>query len=302
MESSRRSIGRKVGQVVIILLLIFAAYGATRLTDDLTREEATGQNVETILAYVCSIADAEEIERQGLLEECKEAQQGNLRDRLPSDDLAGDPKAVEEPDQLPDDDAEPSDLLPPSALANVSTAEIRAQVDAWFRDNPISATPEYTSTIRSATAAYLRANDPSPTEEQIADAVRTVILANPPADGADGAAGRGVASSSLDGCAIVFTYSDGTTERVAPVCGKDPTQEQVNAGVRAYCEANPDVCQGPAGPPGPTCPSGSQVQTVTVETGDSPTSSDTRQIVACVPNSPAPDPDPQPGPDGPLTP
>lgn len=101
-------------------------------------------------------------------------------------------------------------------------------VAAWFAGHDLSLASGYNEAMRDAVARYLSRNPPAdgkpgkdadpPTDQQIADAVTTYLLAHPPADGADG---RGVADSSLDGCDVVFTYTDGSTDRIGPICGKD---------------------------------------------------------------------------------
>ena len=76
-------------------------------------------------------------------------------------------------------------------------------------------------------------------------------MANPPKTGADGAPGRGIVTAALEGCDVRFSYTDGSTSSVGPLCGRDGTDappvtdDQVNAAVGRYCEAN--GCRGPQG-------------------------------------------------------
>lgn len=108
-----------------------------------------------------------------------------------------------------------------------------AAVADWFAARDLSLTPGYSEAMQDAVARYLTRNPPpagkdgsGPTDQQIADAAAAYLIANPPADGADGtngADGRGLVSAVLDGCDVVFTYTDGDTDRVGPICGKDGT-------------------------------------------------------------------------------
>lgn len=108
-----------------------------------------------------------------------------------------------------------------------------AAVADWFAARDLSLTPGYSEAMQDAVARYLTRNPPpagkdgsGPTDQQIADAAAAYLIANPPADGADGTNGddgRGLVSAVLDGCDVVFTYTDGDTDRVGPICGKDGT-------------------------------------------------------------------------------
>lgn len=112
--------------------------------------------------------------------------------------------------------------------------QTEAAVADWFASHDLSLTSGYSDAMQDAVARHLTRNPPppgkdgkdatGPTSQQIADAVAVYLIANPPAAGADGsngADGRGVASANLDGCDVVFTYTNGDTDRVGPLCGKD---------------------------------------------------------------------------------
>lgn len=109
-----------------------------------------------------------------------------------------------------------------------------AAVADWFAARDLSLTPGYSEAMQDAVARHLTRNPPpsgkdgkdasGPTDQQIADAVAAYLIANPPADGVNGTNGtngRGVVSAVLDGCDVIFTYTDGDAERVGPICGKD---------------------------------------------------------------------------------
>lgn len=134
-------------------------------------------------------------------------------------------------DQVVEDPAAPpvpapgkdGDDAPPPTDSQVADG-----VAAWFNTHDLSLTAGYSTSMQTAVARYLSRNPPSagepgedapaPTDQQIATAAAAYLMAHPPTDGTDG---RGVVSASLDGCYVVFTYTDGGTDRVGPICGAD---------------------------------------------------------------------------------
>lgn len=124
-----------------------------------------------------------------------------------------------------------------------------AAVADWFASHDLSLTSGYRSAMQDAVARHLTRNPPAagkdgkdaprPTDQQIADAVAAYLIANPPADGVDGtngADGRGVVSAVLDGCDVVFTYTDGDTDRVGPICGTDGKNGSNGSDGRGYVD------------------------------------------------------------------
>lgn len=131
--------------------------------------------------------------------------------------------------------------LDPDVMAQLVNDSVTRAVTDYFQRFPVAAD------VRQSVSDYLVANPPKPgrppSDREIALATANYLDANPPAagpagaDGSDGASGadgtagapgtpgvpgkdgRGVSSVALDGCALVFTYSDDTTTRVGPVCG-----------------------------------------------------------------------------------
>lgn len=116
--------------------------------------------------------------------------------------------------------------------------ETAAAVATWFATHDLSLTSGYSAAMQAAVARYLSRNPPppgkdgkdapAPTDRQIAGAVAAHLMANPPAAGING---RGVAETTLDGCHVVFTYTDGATDRVGPICGKDGTNGKDGRGI-----------------------------------------------------------------------
>ena len=276
---------RAVTQVIIIALLIAAGWTfndrIAALREAQQQDRATTAAVNSMLAQSCGAASFEELRKQGLVEECRLAQEGKLADALPNDRLP-DPDAGPtevDPDLVEDDEnSTPADLLPPM---RPSDAAVSSAVDGYLERYPLNAQPGYQRAISRTVTAYLTANPPAdgrpPTEEEIRAAVRASLLANPPADGADG---RGVAAAALEWCDVVFSYSDGTSNRIGPICGKDgqqgppPTTQQIADAVAAYCTANGN-CRGPAGPSVSVVdacdpPAGNYLTDVNVEPSESP--------------------------------
>jgi hypothetical protein len=136
----------------------------------------------------------------------------------------------EQPVPVPSVDSEGTVSLVP---VPPTPEQMDAAVADWFASHDLSLTPGYSEAMQDAVARHLTRNPPpagkdgsGPTDQQIADAVAAYLIANPPADGVDGtngADGRGVVSAVLDGCDVVFTYTNGDTDRVGPICGKDGT-------------------------------------------------------------------------------
>jgi hypothetical protein len=134
----------------------------------------------------------------------------------------------EQPVPVPSVDSEGTVNLVPVPPTSEQTS---AAVADWFAARDLSLTPGYSEAMQDAVARYLTRNPPpagkdgsGPTDQQIADAAAAYLIANPPADGVDGsngADGRGVVSAVLDGCDVVFTYTNGDTDRVGPICGND---------------------------------------------------------------------------------
>lgn len=255
---------RRAAQVAIVLLLLAAGWSFNERID---ASESTTAAVNGVLARSCGAASFAELRKQGLVEECRLAQAGDLVDAIPDEEL---PEPNAKPtdvkaDVVEDDSTStPADIKAPEALGPTDD-QVAAEVADYFADNPLNTQPGYERAIRRTVAAYLTANPPAagrpPTEGEIGDAVRAALIANPPepgqngSDGANGSDGVSVINTTLDGCSIEFAYSDGTTSKVGPVCGKDgqpgppPTEAQIAQAVAAYCTSNGE-CRGPAGPPG----------------------------------------------------
>lgn len=137
-------------------------------------------------------------------------------------------------DEIVEDPAAPAVPAPGKDGDDATDSQVAAGVSAWFATHDLSLTSGYSASMQDAVARYLSRNPPpsgkdgkdapKPTDQQIAAQVAAYLIAHPPADGADGhngTAGRGVVSSALDGCDVVFTYTDGTTDRIGPICGAD---------------------------------------------------------------------------------
>lgn len=237
-------------QVAIVAALIFTVWSIRGLESDRDDDRARTETVEGVLAGACGAASFRELRSQGLVEECRLAQTGDLGEAVPEADLEDPP---DDGDVLPDaGDTDPSDVLPPSNTNGL----VKAAVFEYLDENPLPVTPGYENAIGRSVAAYLTENPPEPGRPpnpgEIRSAVRDALLANPPEDGADGLPGIGVVATTLDGCDVVFSYTDGSTERVGPLCGPagasadPPSDEQIAAQVAAYCAANGD-CRGPSG-------------------------------------------------------
>lgn len=256
LREAETPVFRAVIQAAIIIGLIVCAFSVGDLRNAATEDRATSTAMGGILATTCGAASFQELREQGLIEECRLAQEGELPDAIPQDELPDPDADVDdvEPDVIADDtNAVPADIDPPDG-PGPSNAQVQAVVADYFRSNPLPNTPAYQRAIGRAVTTYLTEHPPEPgrppTEGEVTEAVQIALLANPPADGVAGADGRSVAAASLDGCDVVFTYSDGSTDRVGPLCGPPPTDTQVANAVAAYCNANGE-CRGPQGPVGP---------------------------------------------------
>lgn len=230
---------RAMVQIAMVLALVVIAWQVGGLRDEADQNEQTATAVNAILARSCGVASFEELRKQGLVEECRLAQDGGLVDAIPEDELpepGADPTDVN-PDLVEDDETStPADVDPVPLPEGPSNDQVQAAVDDYFAANPLSTQPGYERAIQRTVAFYLTENPPepgrAPTKAEIREAVSIALEANPPEDGVDGV--------------------DGETGPPGPA----PTQEQIAAAVAAYCQANGE-CRGPAGadgqqgPPGP---------------------------------------------------
>lgn len=259
-----------LAQVALVTLLVLTFLSLTNLTEEKRQQEATTEVVGALAAETCQVAPMSELRRRGLVAECRLARAGKIADAVPDDALPADGEAADQPvvaDVVPDD--EDVDVSPPSTSA-VDGAISRA-VDRWFLTNDLRLTAGYEESLRTAVARSLQADPPprgqrgqrgpGPTDRQVATAVTAALIANPPAPGADGSdgatgaagqPGRGIVDASLVECAVVFTYTDGTSTSIGPVCGADgaqgpegppPSAQAISAGVADYCAVN-DGCRG----------------------------------------------------------
>lgn len=165
-------------------------------------------------------------------------------------------------------------VLADPRFAGLTLADLRRQVDDYFRAHPL---PE----------------GQKPTTEQVTTAVAGIYAANPPAPGRPPTAGE-IASGVSAYCAagacrgekgdpgvIGPTGQPGPTGVTGPPCdpsnlackgpkgepgadAADPTQDQINAAVANFCTSNPNSCapegpkgdQGASGDPGAVGPAG----------------------------------------------
>lgn len=265
----RRLPVRETAQVLFIGALVVSAIVTGQRVDELQGDRdalraeartnaAAVQSIESILADVCDSVPDARLEDNGVNRECTLAEAGNIEDRLP---------VVE----------------PGAPAAGVSVGQVEGVVDAYLRRYLADLPAAYTADLREQVIAYLQAHPGAPgepgkrgragrvTSRQVAAAAAAYLRVNPPPagkPGARGVAGISVTGSVLDGCDVVFTYSDGHTSRVGPICGptgptgatgatgdpgRPPTPEEVAAAVDSYCANRPDGdCVGPAGPAGAT--------------------------------------------------
>ena len=135
-------------------------------------------------------------------------------------------------------------VLADPRFAGLTLADLRRQVDDYFREHPL---PE----------------GQKPTADQVIQAVTQIYAANPPAPGEPG---RPPTPAEISAAVSAYCANDacrgtpgipganGTDGRNGEN-GKDappPTQAQINEAVRVYCDDNPTVCKsdmpGPSGP------------------------------------------------------
>lgn len=223
---------REAARYAIIAILAVTAFLTGRATDDLRADvvvstEAANTNansvkkVEKILADVCEAAPDKDVQKAGRNQECRLAKEGKIEVTVPV--VTPQVRVQYEP---------------------VPAEEIERVVDTYL-DNRLRELPDqYRTALRQAVVEYLRENPPPagpagkdgaagkpPTAAQIAQVVAQYVAANPPPagrdgtdgkDGKDGARGEpgvSVTSAVLDGCDVVFSFSNDTTVRVGPICG-----------------------------------------------------------------------------------
>lgn len=123
--------------------------------------------------------------------------------------------------------------------------------------------------IRGAVAAYLVANPPpagrAPTPSEVAAAVTKYLTDNPPTPGRPPTSGE--IASAVSTYFVTNPPRDGVNGKDAP----PPTPAQIQAAVDNYLVAHPPPAgkDGKDGATGPTCPSGSSLQSVTYADGRS---------------------------------
>lgn len=144
--------------------------------------------------------------------------------------------------------------------------------------------------VEDVVVDYLVRNPPAdgetPSRAEVREVVETVYAASPPApgrdgtdgtNGTDGADGQDGAPGQDGETPTLRINDDGQLIATYPISGRT-----VDLG-NVIGPEGPVGPKGEQGEPGPTCPEGYTGQVVTVETGDSPINSDTRQLFACVP-------------------
>jgi hypothetical protein len=225
----RNRAAREVAKVVFITALVVSAFITGRQMDDLRSDLAVSSSAARtnkqsvvksgeILADVCKAAPARNLKQAGREQECDKAKAGNIEEVVP--------------------------VVEPQTRTQTSRQQIEQVVDAYL-DNRLRELPgQYRDDLRRAVVDYLRANPPrngrdgkdgktgpAPTAAQIAPLVASYVAAHPPpagkdgqdgADGADGEtgpAGVSVTGAALEGCDLVFTFSNETEVRVGPICG-----------------------------------------------------------------------------------
>jgi hypothetical protein len=222
---------RQAASVVVIVVLVASAFLTGRNTDSLRADVNTSTSaaktnaasvdkVETILADVCKAAPDKSVAQSGRADECKLAEAGKIDQKVPV-------------------------VQPQVRYQPVSRSQIEQVVDAYLANRLQELPEQYRSALRQEVVAYLRQNPPKdgkdgavgppPSPAQIAPVVASYVAAHPPPaakDGVDGKAGEAgkngvdgvsVMGAALDGCDLVFSFSNDTTVRVGPICGKDGT-------------------------------------------------------------------------------
>lgn len=240
---------RQIAGAVLIAVLVVTAFITGQTQDQLRADVATNADsvdrVEQILADVCTAAPAKNVTQSGRGRECQLAKAGKIEETVP---------------------------VVQAQTRPVSKQQIEQVVDAYL-DNRLRELPnQYRSDLRVAVVDYLRANPPKngkdgkaappPTAQQIAAVVAAYVAAHPPpagkdgkdgtdgkpgADGEKGADGVSVTGTALDGCDLVFSFSNDTTVRVGPICGPAGAQGPVGETGRGVasqnCVAGDDVDQ-----------------------------------------------------------
>lgn len=220
---SKRTV-REPARVGLIAVLAVAAFIGARRMDVLASdvESSTSaartnaqsvQKVEKMLADVCKAATDKTVRQAGRGNECRLAEAGNIEQAAPV-------------------------VQPQVKSQQVSRQQLEQVVDAYLENRLKELPSEYRDDLRRAVVDHLRANPPAagkdgtvgktgppPTPAQIAPVVAAYVSAHPPAAGKDGRDGtkgdQGVSltGAALDGCDLVFSFSDTTTVRVGPICG-----------------------------------------------------------------------------------
>jgi hypothetical protein len=233
---ARRWHARELAQVAFIAVLAVSAIVTGRNVEELKQSRAelvrevqdarsdgrtnaaAVEAIEAILADVCQATPDQQLDDAGVARECTLAEAGNIEDRLP---VVKTPAAPREP--------------------GVSVAQIEGVVDAYLRRYLSDLPADYTAELRAQVVEYLQTHPGEPGQRgqrgrrgapgrpgpvvstaAVAAATAAYLQANPPPPGepgAPGAPGVGVSSAFLDGCDVVFTYTDGTSSRVGPLCG-----------------------------------------------------------------------------------
>lgn len=239
-----------------MVVLVVTAFIGGRQTDHLRQQRdingaAAQTNAESvskageIIADVCNAAPAKSIKATGRTKDCQLAKAGKIDEVVPV-------------------------ITPQVTVQRVSQADIARAVDAYLDVYLKDLPARYRADLRQAVVDYLTANPPAagkdgkpgppPTAAVVAGAVVDYLQKNPPAPGKDGTAGVSVASVSLDGCDLIFAFSDKTTNKVGPVCGPTgrdgapgpgPTAAELRAAFDGYCADQPGgTCVGADGKPG----------------------------------------------------
>lgn len=248
----RRSVRRAATAVVVVALVVSAWIGG-RQSDTLRSERDTAAGAAdtnarsvdkagAILADVCKVAPDKTLKAAGRDRECQLAEAGRIDQVVPV-------------------------VTPQIRVERVSPKDIEKAVDAYLDDYLTDLPSLYRSDLRRAVVAYLTDNPPAAgkdgkpgapaTQAMVLAAVVDYLQKHPPAPGKDGAPGVSVAAVALDGCELVFTFSDQSTSRVGPVCGAKgakgdgPTADELRAAFDSYCADQPGgTCKGTAASPG----------------------------------------------------
>jgi hypothetical protein len=248
---------RSAATILVVAVLVVTSFIGGRQTDTLREErDSNGQaavtNAESvgkageIIADVCKAAPAKNLKATGREKDCQLAKEGKIDEVVP--------------------------VVTPTVTIrqSVSQADIERAVDDYLDDYLTSLPSKYRADLRAEVVNYLTANPPAPGKDGkpgpapsvavVAGAVVDYLQKNPPAPGKDGQAGTSVVAVTLDGCDLVFTYSDKTTNRVGPVCGPSgndgadgpgPTAAELRSAIDGYCSDQPGgTCVGSDGKPG----------------------------------------------------